>query len=74
MAKNFEEYLNELEEISKKLSDGDISLDESIKLYENGMKLSKKCQELLENAEKKVMILRENSDGGMSEEPFEDIK
>ena len=69
MDKNFEQSMKELEEIAEKLSDGDISLDESIKLFEDGMKLSKSCQKILENAEKKVNILI-NKDGEFEKEPF----
>ena len=44
MAKTFEESMKELEVIAEKLSDGEVSLDESIKLFEDGMKISKNCQ------------------------------
>lgn len=70
MTKNFEASMKELEEIAEKLSGGDISLDESIKLFENGMKLSKSCQKILEDAEKKVNILLEK-DSGIEKQPFE---
>lgn len=69
MDKNFEQSMKELEQIAEKLSDGDISLDESIRLFEDGMKLSKSCQKILENAEKKVNILI-NKDGEFEKEPF----
>lgn len=69
MDKNFEQSMKELEEIAAKLSDGDVSLDESIKLFENGMKLSKNCQKILEDAEKKINILI-NKDGEFEKEPF----
>lgn len=70
MTKNFEASMKELEEIAEKLSDGEISLDESIKLFENGMKLSKSCQKILEDAEKKVNILLEK-DSSIEKQPFE---
>ena len=69
MDKNFEQSMKELEEIAEKLSNGDISLDESIKLFENGMKLSKHCQKILEDAEKKVNILI-SKDGELKKEEF----
>ncbi len=69
MTKNFEDSMKELEKIAEKLSCGEISLDESIKLFENGMKLSKSCQKILEDAEKKVNILLEK-DGEMKKQPF----
>lgn len=70
MTKNFEASMKELEEIAEKLSGGEISLDESIKLFEDGMKLSKSCQKILEDAEKKVNILLEK-DGEMKKQSFE---
>ena len=70
MAKNFEGSIKELEEIAEKLSDGEVSLDEAIGLFENGMKLSKSCQKMLEDAEKKVNILLEK-DGEIKKQPFE---
>ncbi len=70
MTKNFEASMKELEEIAEKLSCGEISLDESIKLFENGMKLSKSCQKILEDAEKKVNILLEK-DSSIEIKPFE---
>ena len=71
MAKTFEESMKELEVIAEKLSDGEVSLDESIKLFEDGMKISKNCQKMLEDAEKKVNILL-NKDGEIVKEPFEE--
>ena len=57
MAKTFEEQIGELEEIVKKLERGDVSLDESLALFEQGVKLTKGCQKILDAAEKKVKIL-----------------
>ena len=71
MAKTFEESMKELEVIAENLSDGEVSLDESIKLFEDGMKISKNCQKMLEDAEKKVNILL-NKDGEIVKEPFEE--
>lgn len=70
MAKGFEESLSELEEIAKKLESSDISLDESIKLFEDGMKLSKNCKKILDSAEKKVSVLLEDKDGNMEKQDF----
>ncbi len=55
--KNFEESLLRLQEISDLLEGEDISLEESISVYEEGMKLSKQCYHLLEKAELKVQEL-----------------
>ncbi len=55
----FEEAINQLAEIVKSLESGEVPLDESIALYETGMKLSKRCTELLEKAEQKVKFLQQ---------------
>ncbi len=62
----FEESIKELEKIVEGLESGEKSLDESIKLFESGIKLSKQCQDMLDKAEKKVRVLM--ADG--SEEDF----
>jgi len=67
--KSFEEELNELEQIAKNLESGNLNLDEAIKEFEKGIKLSKKCTEKLEKAEKKINMLVEE-DGSFREEIF----
>ena len=54
---NFEEAMEKLEKIAEELESEDLSLDTSVKKFEEGMKLSKKCNEILQNAEKKITIL-----------------
>lgn len=71
MAKSFEDALTELEEIVSKLENGDATLDESIKLFENGMKLTKTCRKQLENAQKKVTMLMADENGEINEVPFD---
>ena len=71
MAKGFEESLNELEEIVSKLEQSGVSLDESIKLFEKGMKISKSCKKMLDDAQKKVSVLVNTDDGDMKEEDFD---
>lgn len=68
---DFEELMVELEKITNKLENesSKISLDESVKLFENGMLISKKCNEKLDLAEKKITMLI-NSDGELREENF----
>ncbi|KPP98552.1 MAG: exodeoxyribonuclease VII small subunit XseB [Bacteroidetes bacterium HLUCCA01] len=51
---SFEEALQKLEAIVNKLEDGSVSLEESVSLYEEGMKLSKHCSEILEQAELRI--------------------
>lgn len=67
--KNFEEQMAELEKIVTELEKGDLSLDESVAKFEEGIKLSKECNEVLEEAEKKITILV-NQDGEVKEENF----
>jgi len=56
---NFEESLLELEKIVATLENGECSLDESIKLFERGMKLSNDCRKTLEIAHNKIVSLTE---------------
>lgn len=58
----FEEAMQALTEIVKKLENGEATLDESITLYEQGIQLSKRCTELLEKAEQKVRFLQESAE------------
>lgn len=54
---NFEEAIKELEAVVSSLENGENSLDDSIELFEKGIKLSKQCQKMLDTAEKKVRVL-----------------
>ena len=63
MAKaNFEENMNKLETIVADLEKGDLNLDDSVKKFEEGIKISKECNEMLEEAEKKITILLQEDD------------
>ena len=66
---NFEESMQKLETIANELEKGNLSLDESVNKFEEGMKLSKKCNDFLESAEKKITILINNG-SEMAEEDF----
>ena len=66
---NFEESMKSLEEIVSELENGNLNLDESVKKFEEGMKIAKQCNTILENAEKKITILLEK-DGELKEEDF----
>ena len=59
---NFEEAMKQLEEIANVLENGNLSLDESVNKFEEGMKLSKKCNDYLDQAEKKITMLINNGD------------
>ena len=67
----FEDNLKELEEIANNLDSGNLNLDEAIKEFEKGMKLSKECTKKLDLAEKKINILVENDNGKIEEKEFE---
>lgn len=66
---NFEDNINELENIVGQLEKNDISLDESLKLFERGVKLSAQCNKLLDEAEQKVNVLVKK-DGALTAEKF----
>ena len=59
----FETSLAELEKIVKKLEDGDLSLEESLKLFEEGVRLSRECQERLNKAERRIEMLLKDEKG-----------
>ena len=67
---NFEESMKKLEGIVTELENGNLNLDESVKRFEEGMKIAKKCNTILEEAEKKITILLEK-DGELKEEDFD---
>ena len=56
----FEPLYKRLEEIVARLEQGDLTLEESLSLYEEGMKLARRCQELLQNAELRITKLQES--------------
>ena len=63
---NFEENMEKLEKIVNELEKGELNLDDSVKKFEEGIQLSKECNKILEEAEKKITILLEES--GTTEE------
>lgn len=72
MAKDsFEKDLKRLEDIVSKMEEGDIPLDESMKLFEEGIKLSRLCSERLDKAEKKVEIITADKNGNITTSSFE---
>lgn len=66
---NFEDSIKELENIANELEKGNLTLDESVSKFEQGMKLSKKCNDFLDSAEKKITMLI-NNNGEIEEENF----
>src|SRR3989304_8483007 len=67
----FEDALNKLEKIVSKLEEGDIPLEESLKLFEEGIRLSRFCNQKLDEAEKKVEILLKGKNGLLKAHPFD---
>ena len=61
--KSFEEALIKLEQITKELEEGDLSLEESLKYFDEGVKLAEYCNSKLNDAQKKVEILLKKNDG-----------
>ena len=69
--KSFEKALTELESVVEKMEAGELSLDESLALFEKGVKLAKFLREELGKAEKKVEILLKNAEGQVQGEAFD---
>lgn len=70
-ASQFEEAMQELEQLVAQMERGELSLEESLKSFERGIKLTRTCQQALQEAEQKVQILLEKN-GQQSLEPFND--
>jgi exodeoxyribonuclease VII small subunit len=68
---NFEHSLARLEEVVRRLESPQLSLDDAMKLFEEGVELSRECQKQLEEAEGKVEILLKKADGKLATEPFD---
>jgi len=67
---SFEDSLKKLEEIVAQMERGDLPLEESVKLFEEGTRLSAECRKQLDEAEGKIEILVKQRDGSMKREPF----
>jgi exodeoxyribonuclease VII small subunit len=67
----FEDALSKLEKIVSTLEEGDIPLEESLKLFEEGIRLSRFCNQKLDDAEKKVEILLKGKNGLLKAHPFD---
>jgi len=65
MSKSFEESLKELEQIVTHLEEGDLALEESLKLFEDGVRLSRECRERLTAAERRIEVLMKEADGSL---------
>ena len=69
---NFEQSVQRLEEIVRHLESGDMPLDDTLKLFEEGTGLIANCSKMLDEAEQKVVKLKKGTDGQPIELPFED--
>jgi exodeoxyribonuclease VII small subunit len=67
---NFEASLKKLEEIANKMGEESLSLEESLKLFQEGMELSTFCNQKLDEAEKKISVVLKNSEGKLVEADF----
>lgn len=67
----FEESLKKLETIVEQLEKGDLPLEDSLKLFEQGVSLSSACKQELDAAEGKIQTLVKQRDGSVKTEPFE---
>jgi exodeoxyribonuclease VII small subunit len=70
--KKFEAALTRLEEIVTELESGELGLEQSLKLFEEGVKLARVCNARLEEAERKVEVLLKDKGGKMTAKPFEE--
>ena len=66
MPKTFESSLAELEKIVAQLESGELPLEESLKLFEDGVKLSRECRERLTEAERRIEVLMKDGDGKLT--------
>lgn len=71
---SFEKALEKLEKIVEELETGDLALDDSIKKYEEGIKLAQACQKKLDKAKEKIETLVKKDDGTFQKKPFEEIE
>jgi len=67
---DFEASLSQLEQLVEQMEDGELSLEESLKAFESGIKLTRECQQALTEAEQKVQLLMEKN-GELVTEPFD---
>ena len=69
--REFEGALSRLEKIVGDLEEGDLSLEEALKLFEEGVQVSRYCARVLKEAERKVEILTRNEEGDLETGPFQ---
>lgn len=67
---SFEDIMKSIESIANELESGKLNLDESVEKFEEGIKLSKKCNEILDKAEKKISMLVSGNENEVKEQDF----
>ncbi len=67
---SFEEALQQLQSVVERLESGQLSLDDALAQFEHGIKLSRQCSQLLDQAETKVKLLLQDAAGNVQETPF----
>jgi exodeoxyribonuclease VII small subunit len=70
----YEEVFGELSAVVEKLQGGDLPLEETISLFERGMRLSFECEKFLDDATMRVEKLVQRDDGQIETEPFDDVE
>ncbi|MBY4675535.1 exodeoxyribonuclease VII small subunit [Marinobacterium arenosum] len=68
---DFEQSLSQLETLVEQMEQGELSLEEALQAFEEGVKLTRECQSILDQAEQKVQQLISNSQGELQSVPFE---
>ncbi len=66
---SFEDALKRLEEIVQRMESGDLALEDSLGLFEEGVRLTRVCSQRLDEAEKKIELLTRDEKGGVKAEP-----
>jgi exodeoxyribonuclease VII small subunit len=70
--KSFEQAMQSLEDIVKEMESGELALEEAVKKYEQGIKHSKYCLDILDKTEGKISLLSQDENGTLKEDLFED--
>lgn len=70
---DFESSLNQLETLVEQMEQGDLSLEDALQSFEEGVRLTKECQSILDQAEQKVQLLTEQN-GELHSQPFTNIE
>lgn len=68
--KTFEQSMEQLEKIVEELESGDLPLEKALKKFEEGMKHSKNCSEILDDTDRKITMILQKPDGTIKEQPF----